>query len=118
MNPQSIVKIPRDRVSMEELLTKDNKKLSVDGEDSPDEVREHILQRLNRAEVLEVDLKSMRSMSPSFAYHAFGRLYDSLGEATLKRIEFVNDLRNLKVNVLDAVRRRQKILSAGSTSNA
>ena len=60
-----------------------------------------------------IDLKEIRSISPSFAYNCFGRLYDDKGdlERLLDKIQVVNDKHNFKAKIVNGIRRRIKILS-------
>ena len=74
------------------------------------QVREQIKQSLLVAEKVTVDFSNMRSLSPSFAYEAFGLLVDEFGENLQERIEFVNDNLNLSSRVLDALNRRLNVI--------
>ena len=61
-----------------------------------------------------IDLKKIRSVSPSFAYNCFGRLYDNKRdlEKLLDKIQVVNDKCNFKEKITNGIRRRIKILSS------
>lgn len=100
-----------NNLSMAQLLSKENMEISASGIDATESVRSRILQKLEAAEILEIDLGTTRSLSPSFAYNVFGKLYDKLGDTLLSRLDFVNDSRNLKSRIIEAVERRRKINS-------
>lgn len=60
-----------------------------------------------------IDFTGVRSVSPSFAYECFGKMYDTKDnlEKLLGNIEVRNDERNLFQKVEKAIQRRIMVLS-------
>lgn len=108
----NIIKGSRERLSMSQLMNKGHIEISASGIDATEHVRKKILSVLDKTETLEIDLGSIRNLSPSFAYNVFGKLFDQLGDSLLERVDFVNDVRNLKSRITEAVERRRKINAA------
>lgn len=75
-------------------------------------VRAQVESLLNVHNAITIDLSSARSLSPSFAYLAFGLLYDSFKDSLPGRLQFVNDSSHLSTRVYDAIARRKRILTA------
>jgi hypothetical protein len=80
---------------------------SVD-EDDLIELSHLIIQKINKIDIVYVDLKNIRSLSPTFAYEAFGKLVDKIPNV-INRLRFLNDSRKLRDRILTAIQRRQKI---------
>ncbi len=82
------------------------------GMDKPELLKEKLKAALESEvqSVEVVDLSNMRSLSPSFAYEAFGKLYDIFGESVVKRLKFTNDSRDLHKRILSALDRRREVL--------
>ena len=90
-----------------------NQKAGVAGTDNPASLRADILNILRSPEnTVEIDFLGMRSLSPSFAYEAFGKLVDDLGETVIKRLNFNNDTLDLKQRIQDAISRRKNVIQA------
>jgi len=110
---ESFEVVENARISLYEIIGTDGK---VDGvvtsSSSPEAVRDKIRNALKDSEQVTVDLSRMRSLSPSFAYQAFGLLVDEFGESTRTRIAFENDEKQLQTRITAAIDRRLKILEA------
>lgn len=100
------------KISLQELFEQKSKPVALNQEDFPVDVRKLIIESLNEADALELDLANVRSLSPSFAYEVFGKLVDIYGSDVESKIIFINDIANLKTRILDAIHRRSKVLSA------
>lgn len=82
----------------------------VTGMDKPQEVKEKILAALASEPDVTVDMSHMRSLSPSFAYEAFGKLYDIFGDSITTKLKFINDEKNLQQRIYSALNRRKEVL--------
>lgn len=76
--------------------------------DLPLQVRTEIESILDSGKDCLIDLGDMRSLSPSFAYEVFGKLFDKYGDSILRRINFQNDRRDLSSRIVDAIKRRKQ----------
>ena len=92
------------------LLNKNEEFPVASSHDKPETVREQVKSALAANGPVEVDLANMRSLSPSFAYEAFGKLYDDFGDQVAERLVFKNDPRGLHTRILNALLRRREIL--------
>ncbi|XGC81061.1 STAS-like domain-containing protein [Bdellovibrio bacteriovorus] len=80
------------------------------GMDKPQAVKEMLKSALEKDAEVTLDMSNMRSLSPSFAYEAFGKLYDIFGDSINSRLKFVNDERNLQERIYSALNRRKEVL--------
>jgi hypothetical protein len=80
------------------------------GSEDADSVRGALKEHLSKYSCIIIDLSNTRSLSPSFAYNVFGKLYDDLKEDFDTRVRFINDNRSLKVRIDDAILRRIQVL--------
>jgi hypothetical protein len=85
---------------------------SISSKDKPDFVRSRVKEALARSQDLEIDLSKLRNLSPSFAYEAFGKLVDDFGAEVKNRFKFINDDIGLSQRILDAIERRNRVVSA------
>ncbi len=97
-------------ILLSELLDKKLNENTLSGKDNPTQVLVHISDLLNKYDDVTIDLSNMRSLSPSFAYEAIGKLFDEFGTQLLNRLHFVNDPLDLQSRIIDAVKRRENIL--------
>lgn len=89
---------------------------SLSGINNPHVIREEIAQSIENeaSAIIEIDMKGLESLSPSFAYEAFGKLVDQFGSAIKERLIFTNDELNLSRRILDAFVRRASVRAAES----
>jgi hypothetical protein len=99
-----------NKIILYKLLGKSEEFPMVSGQDKPETVREKVKTALIANRTVEVDLANLRSLSPSFAYEAFGKLFDEFGEGVIERLVFTNDPRGLKSRIVNALQRRREIL--------
>lgn len=104
MNTQSIV------FSLYEAMVRTGDSDMASGNNHPERVFEHLRSDLQRLDVVTVDLARMRSLSPSFAYEAFGKLVDTYGKDVRSRLNFINDPLNLKSRIFAAIDRRSQVI--------
>ena len=78
-----------------------------------DKIKESLREQFDVKNDFTVDLSGVRSISPSFAYRCFGRLYEEKEdlEKLLEKIKFKNDRHNFEKKIVDAIKRRIFILS-------
>ena len=87
---------------------------SLSGINKPEAIRNDIASFLisdNTSEVF-IDMSNLESLSPSFAYEAFGKLVDDFGIVIKERLRFVNDDLNLSRRIIDALIRRSSVRAA------
>ena len=91
------------------------KRIVLTREEDLEKTRHSLREQFDKEKDFTIDLKKIRSISPSFAYNCFGRLYDNKGdlEKLLDKIQVVNDRHNFKEKIATSIRRRIKILSSG-----
>ena len=99
-------------VSLNHLMSFKENVASPTGQDNPDMVRDSLLNYLKTHSKVTVDLANTKSMSPSFAYVAFGKLYDVFGEAVFRKIDFINDASDLRKRVDQALQRRAAVIQS------
>lgn len=99
-------------VSLDELMTSKSNVASPTGTDNPDHVRDVLANYLKTHNKVTVDLSNTKSMSPSFAYVAFGKLYDEFRDSIFDRVDFINDPLDLKKRVDQAFKRRSAVLKS------
>lgn len=80
----------------------------------PSKVRNEIKLALKASDKVTVDMSHLRSLSPSFAYEAFGPLVDEFGEDVQHRLQFVNDPLRLQTRIIEAMKRRQLVIHPNS----
>ena len=93
-------------------LLKDPRVEAAIGDEKPVVVRTVLLDLLSTYRTVEIDLSSARTLTPSFAYIAFGHLYDVHRESLLERLHFVNDAKTLASRILAAISRRRDVVLA------
>ena len=83
-------------------------------EESLEKTKLSLRRQFDEEKNFTLDLGKIRSISPSFAYNCFGRLYDDKGdlERLLDKIQVINDKYNFKEKIANGIRRRIKILSS------
>lgn len=92
------------------LDSSENSNGKATGMDKPQLLKEKILNTLRTEREVTLDMANMRSLSPSFAYEAFGKLYDVFGDDIQSRLKFVNDERDLQKRIFSALDRRKEVL--------
>lgn len=80
-------------------------------------VRERIKSLLSGSDIVKVDMLGVKSLSPSFAYNAFGHLYDTFKDKTESLLEFENDESQLSDRIYKAISRRRFIFDASNHSS-
>ena len=75
-------------------------------------VRKEVQDYLKTCDVVKIDLSGIRSLSPSFAYKAFGQLFEDPDQLDkLKnRLKFINDHLSLESRIWKAIDRRKIVL--------
>lgn len=58
------------------------------GIDAPSSLRQHLIRKLNNGDIVCIDLSNLKSLSPSFAYEAFGKLVDEFGAEAENRLQY------------------------------
>ena len=76
----------------------------------PESVFTFLDAQLRVGHTVNLDFQNTNVMSPSFAYIAFGKLYDKYGESVLELIKISNDKMNLKERIQQALNRRAEVL--------
>jgi len=99
-------------ISLYDILNKQEGREMLSGRDEPEKVREQIRAAFAKASIVKIDLGKLRSLSPSFAYEAFGKLVDEYGENLLQKLQFTNDQLDLKSRIVDALQRRRRVLGS------
>lgn len=74
-------------------------------------VREILLRYFKTYQTVEIDLSSVMTLTPSFAYEAFGYLYDELRDDAVNRLSLKNDTHSLGHRITDAIKRRRMVLT-------
>ena len=73
-------------------------------------IKKYLIDILRKNHELNIDMSSIRSLSPSFAYEIFGKLIDEFRENVVEYIHFTNDERQLSDRIKAAFDRRKLIL--------
>ena len=94
-----------------EELTKNGMSGNLSGETSPTQLQTLIKDSLEKFQVVSIDLKSIQSISPSFAYETFGKLVDFFGAKVEDRLRFENDPLNFQKRIFEAIRRRAQVIN-------
>ena len=100
------------RISLSDLLTKDERVCSLQEKERPEKIRKILEAYLNEFEVLEIDLSNLRSLTPSLAYIAFGHLFDIFGDRISTNLRFIEESPILSSRILDAIDRRKRVLES------
>lgn len=77
---------------------------------SAERVRESIRTLLHKSDVVTINMCGVKSLSPSFAYNAFGHLYDTFKDQTKNLLKFENDEYNLSDRIYKAIDRRKFVV--------
>jgi hypothetical protein len=93
-------------------LLGENGTVEPSGESNPDSVYLKVNAYLKDYQRVTIDLSGTTSMSPSFAYLAFGKLYDFYGDSLMDRIRFINDPLNFVNRVKQALERRSIVIKS------
>jgi len=94
---------------LKDMINKHTSEISLSGEDNPSTIREYLSKLLQENDSVEIDMQAIKSLSPSFAYEAVGKLYGVFGEQVKNKLTFKNDVLNLKDRIIKALERYQKI---------
>ena len=73
-----------------------------------------IVKVLEREGKISMDLEGVESLSPSFAYEAFGKLVDRFGPSIESKIYFENDPFRLSTRIKEAIERRKRVVEANA----
>lgn len=103
-------------LKMKDLVPVRNEQGILTGEESAKGVYERIAETLDREGQVAVDMEGIQSLSPSFAYEAFGKLVDRFGSTVDKKIRFENDPFSLSTRVTQALDRRKRVVEANTNS--
>ena len=102
-------------VSLVELMEmKNSVEIQACGEHHPEELRHKLSILLKDNERIYMDFAGLKSLSPSFAYEAFGKLVDQMGLSVANRIVARNDERQLFSRISEAFARRNRVVHRGS----
>ena len=93
-------------VVLKDLLDSQDIYIDASGKDKTEIIKTHFLNLLKEQDNVTIDMVSMKSLSPSFAYEAFGKLFDEFGDSIKKRLVFINDKLKLQERILKAIERR------------
>jgi len=93
-------------IILKDLLDSQDVNIDASGKDKPEKIKAHFLNLLKERDSIVIDMVSMKSLSPSFAYEAFGKLFDEFGDSIKRRLIFVNDKLKLQERIKKAIERR------------
>jgi hypothetical protein len=61
---------------------------------------------------IQLDLSATNTLTPSFAYQAFGYLYDDFRDEALSHLSFTNDRFQLGTRISNAIQRRKLVVDS------
>ena len=93
-------------VVLKDLLDSQDINIDASGKNRTEIIKTHLLNLLKERDKVVIDMISMKSLSPSFAYEAFGKLFDEFGDSIKKRLFFINDNLKLQERIKKAIDRR------------
>ncbi|MEO5971305.1 MAG: STAS-like domain-containing protein [Bdellovibrionia bacterium] len=95
---------------MKDLVPVKNGVGNLSGEEHARDVYVRIVQALEREGQVDMDMGGIESLSPSFAYEAFGKLVDRFGPTVNNKIRFENDPLHLSIRIVQALERRKRVV--------
>jgi hypothetical protein len=101
-------------VSLAELMKNNEHTIDVCGNDEPELIKEQLRQLLDKYDQLNISLRNIKNLSPSYAFRAFANLFNSIAELDHfdQIISFHEDEKNLSAGIKIALERKRRILNA------
>jgi hypothetical protein len=92
-------------------LLRDPRVLQASPDDRGDAVRTILSHLIGSHGAVQIDLSETRTLTPSFAYKAFGRLYDEFHDVLPSRLTVINDSNLVSERIFSAIERRKRIVA-------